>query len=145
MTKKEYRELLKDDKWKKKRLRILDRDNYRCRNCSNIKYLEVHHIHYIQGTKPWEVPDNYLITLYRTCHSKEHKGKDINSFVLKTNRKTKPKSKKKNKQVVMSKRDRELQLRYNKLKRRTNYEKPKNDIISIHDVNARITKSNALR
>ncbi len=105
--------MLLTPEWKKKRLRILDRDNCKCRGCSNTKNLEVHHIHYIQGNKPWQVPDKYLITLCSKCHSKEHKGKNIQSFVLKKDRK-----KKKKKQVnTMTKRDRALQERYNKLKK----------------------------
>lgn len=81
MTKYQYRQLLKSPLWKRKREKILLRDNKTCQVCGKIKYLQVHHIWYIPGKKPWQVPDSYLVTLCRTCHKKAHKNKKAKDFV----------------------------------------------------------------
>lgn len=73
MNKEEYKELLKTKEWKEYRERILVRDNHTCKNCGSTKYLNVHHIKYIKGRKPWEYPEELLVTLCRNCHSKVHK------------------------------------------------------------------------
>jgi hypothetical protein len=66
-----YSELLKDPRWQKKRLEILNRDNFQCRNChSKIKTLHVHHQYYIKGNDPWEYDDNALISLCDQCHGR---------------------------------------------------------------------------
>ena len=64
--------------WQKKRLEILERDNWTCRSCGKDKdtlgdaLLNVHHIYYISGKKPWEYPDKLLITFCEDCHKKRH-------------------------------------------------------------------------
>jgi hypothetical protein len=69
MGKSTYSELLKDPKWQKKRLDILNRDNFRCCQCGSVKNtLHVHHQYYIKGNMPWEYPDDSLITLCEFCH-----------------------------------------------------------------------------
>lgn len=82
MTKAEYKIALQDPRWKAKRAFIVKRDKNTCQKCGRTKYLQVHHIHYIFGNQPWEVPDNFLITLCSTCHKKEHEGKEISKFIL---------------------------------------------------------------
>jgi len=52
MTKKEYREALKDYRWKDKRQEILIRDNHTCTKCEATSYLEVHHLKYSKGGMP---------------------------------------------------------------------------------------------
>ena len=50
------------------RLRVLERDGYRCRTCDHdgsIYRLEVHHRHYRDGANP---KDEDLITLCVACH-----------------------------------------------------------------------------
>lgn len=50
------------------RLRVLERDDYRCRTCDHdgsIHRLEVHHRHYRDGGSP---KDEDLITLCVACH-----------------------------------------------------------------------------
>lgn len=50
------------------RLRVLERDGYRCRTCDHdgsIDRLEVHHRHYRDGANP---KDEDLITLCVACH-----------------------------------------------------------------------------
>lgn len=65
-----YLELLKDPRWQKKRLRIMERDNFTCRMCNDTKStLTVHHKRYVWGRKPWEYTDKDLITFCEDCHS----------------------------------------------------------------------------
>lgn len=64
---KSYSELLKDPRWQKKRLKILERDGWRCKLCySTVKTLNVHHLKY--NGKPWEADNDDLITLCKDCH-----------------------------------------------------------------------------
>ena len=64
-----YSEKLKDPRWQKKRLQILERDKWTCRACGEDgKTLNVHHIFYLPRTEPWETPDGFLITFCEDCH-----------------------------------------------------------------------------
>jgi len=92
MNKEDYSELLKRKEWINKRNSILKRDKRKCVKCNCNKFLHVHHTYYLIGKMPWEVPDDCLITLCKTCHEKEHEGKDIKSFSRKHPPKNKPKS-----------------------------------------------------
>ena len=66
---KSYSELLKSPKWQKKKNSILDRDKYKCQHCGDEeKSLHVHHLIYTSGKKPWEYPDDCLITYCCDCH-----------------------------------------------------------------------------
>ena len=67
--KKNYSELLKDPRWQKKRLEILQRDKFTCRSCNDdLSTLHVHHFYYDNELLPWEYKDDDLITLCETCH-----------------------------------------------------------------------------
>lgn len=67
-----YSEKLKDPRWQKKRLEIFQRDNFKCSCCSLDKtQLQVHHVEYLPSFTPWEYPNDMLITLCETCHTKE--------------------------------------------------------------------------
>ena len=73
MKNKNYSELLKDPRWQKKRLEIMQRDNFACALCLDTKStLHVHHKKYIKGNMPWAYEDKYLITLCDKCHQKQH-------------------------------------------------------------------------
>lgn len=76
MKKEEYHQLLKDGRWQRRRLEIMQRDNFKCRDCGTADNLNVHHIRYIAGHKPWEYDDGDLITLCGTCHKKRHEEID---------------------------------------------------------------------
>ncbi len=67
-----YKELLKEEKWNKKRREILFRDKYKCLNCKSELFLQVHHKVYINGRLPWEYSNSQLVTLCDTCHSELH-------------------------------------------------------------------------
>ena len=76
-----YSEKLKDPKWQKKRLKILERDNWTCQKClSTKKTLHVHHKHYLK-CDPWEYPDKALISLCEECHVGVEKLKSRNKFI----------------------------------------------------------------
>ena len=69
MKKNEYFEKLKDPRWQKKRLEILERDNWTCRYCGDTeKTLHVHHLFYIPKVEPWEIHNGFLLTLCERCH-----------------------------------------------------------------------------
>jgi hypothetical protein len=64
-----YNELLKHPKWQKKRLKILERDNWKCTHClAPNNTLHVHHRYGYRGIKPWEYDDSELQTLCEFCH-----------------------------------------------------------------------------
>lgn len=55
-----YSDQLGMDLWKKKRFEILCRDRWKCVECGISDptiVLDVHHIRYLRGRKPWEYPD----------------------------------------------------------------------------------------
>lgn len=69
---KKYLDLLKDPRWQKMRLKIFERDNWKCQYCgSTNKTLHVHHKLYKKGCNPWEYEDTFLITLCEKCHQLE--------------------------------------------------------------------------
>ena len=72
MTKEEYHQLLKDGRWQRRRLEIMQRDDFKCRECGTTDDLNVHHIRYLPGHKPWEYDDGDLITLCGKCHKAMH-------------------------------------------------------------------------
>jgi len=73
----EYSNKLKHPNWQKKRLKILERDNFKCQSCfSKNKELIVHHLIYDYSIKsPWNYPDETLITLCKDCHNSIHSTK----------------------------------------------------------------------
>lgn len=63
-----YAQKLRDPRWQKKRLLILERDGWTCLECgSKDKCLNVHHVVY-RKIDPWEYPDHLLQTLCEECH-----------------------------------------------------------------------------
>jgi len=69
-TKKNYSDLLKDPRWQKKRLQILERDDFTCQGCGDTETtLHVHHKEYVYGRMPWEYDDEELITYCEDCHT----------------------------------------------------------------------------
>lgn len=69
--KKSYSEKLRDPRWQKKRLEVLEAANWTCEECGcKTKELHVHHIWYQQGKAPWEYPVEALAVLCATCHIK---------------------------------------------------------------------------
>jgi 5-methylcytosine-specific restriction protein A len=70
----EYSDQLKDERWLRKRLKILIRDKHSCQLCGYIgSKVNVHHKKYTGMA--WEAPDEDLITLCKDCHKKLHLDK----------------------------------------------------------------------
>lgn len=66
-----YAELLQDPRWQRKRLEILERDEWTCQECGEkTKTLHVDHRVYQFGVQPWDYPGDTLWTLCADCHSK---------------------------------------------------------------------------
>lgn len=68
---KTYAEKLKDPRWQRKRLEILERDAWECVECGDSKStLHVDHKIYRKSKQPWEYTSEELQTLCATCHKK---------------------------------------------------------------------------
>lgn len=68
-----YSEKLKDPRWQRKRLEILSRDGFKCRECkTETESLHVHHCFYRKDKDPWEYDDFVLISLCDECHKMRH-------------------------------------------------------------------------
>src|ERR1700721_2403821 len=68
-----YADKLKDPRWQKKRLEILQRDDFQCQMCGTKQNtLHVHHIAY--SVSPWDIDNRLLITLCEECHEREEKN-----------------------------------------------------------------------
>lgn len=68
----QFWEKYRDRRWQKKRLEIMERDGWRCRDCDgdDTTVLNVHHHYYDRGADPWDYPDDALITLCEPCHER---------------------------------------------------------------------------
>lgn len=65
-----YADLLRDPRWQKRRLEILEQASFTCQDCgAKDKELHVHHLVYRKGWKPWEYPDDVLLVLCKDCHA----------------------------------------------------------------------------
>lgn len=70
---KSYSELLRDPRWQKKRLQILERDGWKCLDCGDeSKTLNVHHHTYRNGAAPWDYKDSNFGTFCEDCHKRRH-------------------------------------------------------------------------
>ena len=68
-----YADKLKDPRWQKKRLEILQRDGFKCRSCGNEEEtLHVHHLSADYSVDPWNHREDDMVTLCETCHSYLH-------------------------------------------------------------------------
>lgn len=63
-----YSEKLKDPRWQKKRLQVLESAGWACQSCfDKEETLHVHHLRY--HGEPWDAPNNELECLCATCHN----------------------------------------------------------------------------
>lgn len=73
-----YTEKLKDPRWQRKRLEVMQRDNFTCRDCgSSDQSLQIHHCGY-RGDGPWAAPTHLLLTLCGDCHTARQ---DIEKYI----------------------------------------------------------------
>jgi len=74
----QYTELLKDPRWQRKRLEIMERANFACEICDdNETTLHIHHGYYQMGVNPWEYHDETLHCLCEKCHEVTSKNADF--------------------------------------------------------------------
>lgn len=77
-NKEKYYDDLNDERWKRKREKILKIHSYRC-PCGSRKNLQIHHKYYNKypdgsWARAWDYPDNALMVLCCDCHKKYHKN-----------------------------------------------------------------------
>jgi len=68
-TKLSWSERLRDPRWQRKRLEVMQRADFCCEVCRNAtKTLNVHHGFYDRNLEPWEYPDSSLKCLCEEHH-----------------------------------------------------------------------------
>lgn len=80
-----YDEVLKDERWKKRRNNILYKRHYVCECCRRRfknRDLAIHHKYYVKYPNndvpyPWNYPDSALMCICHDCHKKIHDEKPI--------------------------------------------------------------------
>jgi hypothetical protein len=76
--KNDYLEKLRDPRWQKKRLEVLNLAEFTCSSChDNTKTLNVHHKEYIKGREPWEYDAEQLVCICQDCHKSHHEAFDL--------------------------------------------------------------------
>jgi hypothetical protein len=66
---KTYSEKLRDPRWQRRRLEVMERDDFKCKKCGSAEEtLHVHHLAYKKGLQPWDHDSRYLLTLCKRCH-----------------------------------------------------------------------------
>lgn len=71
-----YQRLLRDPRWQRRRLEVLNEANWRCQDAAcgrHDRTLEVHHCYYLYGVKPWDYPRNAFLALCEDCHQRRQK------------------------------------------------------------------------
>jgi len=64
-----YSEKLKDPRWQRRRLEVLEAAKWKCERCRSAdKTLHVHHNFYRSKTEPWEYPSHAFAALCEECH-----------------------------------------------------------------------------
>lgn len=75
--KKTYAEKLKDPRWQKKRLEVMQQAGFECEECGDKEStLNVHHGMYQKGREPWEYPDGSFSCLCDECHKSRHEAEE---------------------------------------------------------------------
>jgi hypothetical protein len=65
-----YQKKLQNPKWQKKRLEILQRDDFKCQSCgADNEELHVHHKWYEYGKDIWDYENECFQTLCHLCHN----------------------------------------------------------------------------
>lgn len=77
-----YQDKLKDPRWQRRRLEIMERDCWACEACGETgKTLHVHHYIYGNG-EPWQDAAQVLGTLCEDCHGREHERREASDAAL---------------------------------------------------------------
>ncbi len=67
-----YDEFLQDERWPAFRKFIFAGRGCKCEKCGSHERLQIHHIKYKEGLRPWEYTCNDVMVLCRDCHAKIH-------------------------------------------------------------------------
>jgi len=68
-----YKDEIRDPRWQRKRLEIMNRDDFRCQLCkTSSNHLNVHHLYYLPKYKIWEYDNEAYVTLCESCHLFAH-------------------------------------------------------------------------
>lgn len=82
MTKNQYVQKLKDPRWQKKRLEVMQANDFCCEMCGDSESpLNVHHKEYFKGYEPWDYEINQLAVICENCHETLHDSFDILKWV----------------------------------------------------------------
>lgn len=83
----EYFEKLRDPRWQKKRLEVMEKANWKCACCGDSgSTLHIHHGYYESGYDPWDYEDKTLHCLCSDCHTMaEWAKRDIHFEIAKWN------------------------------------------------------------
>lgn len=77
-----YKEKLRLPGWQKKRLEILNRDEFKCMFCGDDKTeLQIHHAFYFDKENPEDYSNEMLFTLCKNCHQDEEKLKEDDKMI----------------------------------------------------------------
>ena len=78
MSNKTYWEKLKDPRWQKLRLEVMQKNDFQCQICFDKEStLNVHHKEYFKGHEPWDYDSNQLIVMCENCHKYHHDNPDV--------------------------------------------------------------------
>ncbi len=81
-SKEEYAKKLRDPRWQRMRLEVMQRDEFTCQSCMDTETtLNVHHNYYL-NIEPWEYPLTALVTLCETCHQDETQNRKMEEDAL---------------------------------------------------------------
>lgn len=82
MAKKTYYEKLKDPRWQKKRLEVMEHNNFSCELCGDGEStLNIHHKEYFRDHEPWDYTVEQLACLCESCHAGQHETFDLLKWV----------------------------------------------------------------
>lgn len=77
-TRTDYYEKLKDPRWQKRRLEIMQKRGWKCESCTcgekDGRQFHVHHLYYVSGRSPWSYPDWAFAVLCDPCHWATHEA-----------------------------------------------------------------------
>ena len=75
----------KSSAWEKKRLEILERDNYECQVCKEeggfAPATTVHHLKHLEDRLDLALDDDNLVSVCAACHNREHPERFIHRIV----------------------------------------------------------------
>ena len=84
MSKQSYVEKLRDPRWQRKRLEVMQAADFKCQDCGTAdKTLNVHHSAYEAGREPWEYTVG-LRCVCEDCHLMRQETENRVAFLIKS-------------------------------------------------------------